>query len=233
MTTTRTNALPASTPTATRAVTPGTSAAAVTARKPVTVRRAVDADADALVDILVRSFDQDPVANWFVRQDEHRAAGFDAFFGMAVRSLTLPHGEVYTTTDLAGVALWVPPGAWQMGWLRQMQLLPEATRAFGPTGLVRGLRSFAALDARHPRWPHQYGMFIGVDPDAQGRGIGSALMRTVADRCDALGIGAYLEGTSPDNVRLYERFGFRIVEQFALPGGGPISTLMWRMPAER
>ena len=200
-------------------------------REPVTVRKATRADADALVDVLVRSFDADPVANWFVRQDERRAEGFEAFFGTAVRQLTLPHGEVYTTADRAGAALWVPPGRWRMGWARQLLLLPRGLRASGPRGLPRSLRSLAALDRLHPRWPHLYGMFIGVDPDQQGRGIGSALMRTVIERCDRTGLPAYLEGTAEDNVRLYERFGFRTVQQLALPGAGPTSWLMWRMPA--
>lgn len=76
-----------------------------------------------------------------------------------------------------------------------------------------------------------YGMFIGVDPDQQGRGIGSALMRTVVEQCDRRGLPAYLEGTAGDNVRLSERFGFRTVQRLALSGGGPTSWLMWRMPA--
>jgi len=200
-------------------------------REPVTVRKATRADAGALVDVLVRSFDADPVVNWFVRQDERRAEGFEVFFDMAVRQLTLPHGEVYTTSDRAGAALWVPPGKSRMGWARQLLLLPRGLRVAGPRGLPRNLRSLAALDRLHPRWPHLYLMFIGVDPDQQGRGIGSALMRPVVEQCDRTGLSAYLEGTAEDNVRLYERFGFRTVQRLALPGGGPTSWLMWRMPA--
>ena len=66
-------------------------------------------------------------------------------------------------------------------------------------------------------------------PELQGHGIGSALLRPVLERCDADGVAAYLEATSSENRRLYERHGFRVVRELPLPAG-PSLWAMWREP---
>ncbi len=69
-----------------------------------------------------------------------------------------------------------------------------------------------------------------MQPDDQGRGIGSALLRPVLTRCDREGVPAYLEASSERNRALYARHGFEVVERIELPGGGPPMWRMWREP---
>ena len=83
----------------------------------------------------------------------------------------------------------------------------------------------------HPHEPHHYLGILGVSPELQGRGIGSALMQPVLERCDRDGMPAYLEATTPRNRALYERHGFRVVLQVRWPDGGPPLWPMWRDPA--
>ncbi len=73
--------------------------------------------------------------------------------------------------------------------------------------------------------PHHYLPYIGVAPEAQGRGLGSALMRPILDRCDEERLPAYLEATSERNAALYERLGFEL-----RAGGSPPLWLMVRPP---
>jgi hypothetical protein len=61
-------------------------------------------------------------------------------------------------------------------------------------------------------------------------GFGAALLRPMLERCDADGVPAYLEATSPRNRALYERHGFEVTEELKLPAGGPPIWLMWREP---
>ena len=68
-----------------------------------------------------------------------------------------------------------------------------------------------------------------MQPAAQGLGLGSALLRATLVGVDAAGEPAYLEATSPDNRRLYERHGFQVVRELPLPGG-PSLFAMWREP---
>ena len=194
------------------------------------VRKAGADDVGAMVEVLTRAFDDDPVINWFVRQDAGREDSFRRFFEVAVRALTLPLGEVYTTSDVSGAALWAPPGTWQLGPDDVHALLPDFTAAFGDDKLERSLEGIAAMDAVHPQDPHFYLLLLGVLPELQGHGVGSALLRAVLARCDEEGLPAYLEATSPRNRSLYERHGFEVASTLTLPGGGPPVWLMWRAP---
>ena len=83
-------------------------------------------------------------------------------------------------------------------------------------------RGFDQLAALHPAEPHWYLSAIGTEPEHQGRGIGGALMRHVLTRRDAAGQAAYLEASRPENVPYYERYGFAVMRQFALPQGPTI-----------
>ena len=42
---------------------------------------------------------------------------------------------------------------------------------------------FERMEDQHPREPHHYLFFLGTRPEWQSRGIGSALMRPVLERC--------------------------------------------------
>lgn len=67
-------------------------------------------------------------------------------------------------------------------------------------------------------------------PDAQGKGLGTALLNEVLNRCDSDGICAYLESSKPENVPYYERFGFTVQEEVPLPKDGPPVWRLWRDP---
>ena len=64
---------------------------------------------DAIGRVLGAAFDDDPVINWFVLQDERRAAAIERLFREVTRFAYLPNGECYITSDELGVAVWRPP----------------------------------------------------------------------------------------------------------------------------
>jgi ribosomal protein S18 acetylase RimI-like enzyme len=85
------------------------------------------------------------------------------------------------------------------------------------------------IDALHPRDPHLYLSVLGVDPSAQRTGLGSRLLEPGLERCDREGVPAYLESSKEANVPFYERHGFRVTDEVAMPRG-PKLWLMWREP---
>jgi GNAT superfamily N-acetyltransferase len=97
---------------------------------------------------------------------------------------------------------------------------PDAPRFLGVNKL---------FDDHHPPGSYWYLQFLGVTPAWQGRGIGSALMAPVLERCDREGARAYLDATSERNRPLYERHGFQAEDPFA--SRGPPLWPMWRQPA--
>ncbi len=71
-----------------------------------------------------------------------------------------------------------------------------------------------------------YLQIIGVSSENQGKGHGGKLLKELIDITDEVKLPIYLETETEDNVRLYERFGFKILEQMNLP---VIKQPMWLM----
>jgi ribosomal protein S18 acetylase RimI-like enzyme len=98
-----------------------------------------------------------------------------------------------------------------------------------PEHLEDVLLTLENMGQSHPEESHWYLPVVGVDPNAQGRGLGGALMRHALARCDAEGSSAYLESTNPRNISLYERHGFKIIDEIRV-GACPVITPMLRKP---
>ena len=194
------------------------------------VRRIVPADVERVTDMMARAFDDDPVVNHLVRQDRSRRRRIRRFMRLALVPLTLPYGETYLTDGFEGAAYWNPPGRRPTGLIDDLRLLPALLRIAGVAGLPRAMASFALMEQKHPEEPHYYLFAIGVDPAMQGRGVGTRLLTPVLGRCDRERVPAYLESTNERNLSLYERHGFRVVEEVALPRAGPTMWRMWRDP---
>jgi GNAT superfamily N-acetyltransferase len=151
-------------------------------------------------------------------------------FTLFLERLWLEQDECYTTANGVGAAVWELPGRWKVGAGTQLALFPRMIGIYR-RHIPRVLRAFYVLESNHPEEPHYYLPFVGVVPEWQGRGIGAALLKPVLDRCDAEGMPAYLEASSPRNRALYERHGFAVTEEFFLGKGSPPLWRMWREPA--
>jgi ribosomal protein S18 acetylase RimI-like enzyme len=120
-------------------------------------------------------------------------------------------------------ALWFPPGLEPDGDAIMAHL--EASVPADRLGaLAGGMKLQGSL---HPEEPHWYLPWIGVRPEAQGRGLGSALLDLGLARADAEGLPAYLEATSRRNAALYARHGFE-VQAIVEAEDYPEIILMWR-----
>ena len=193
------------------------------------VRRARPHDIPALATALARAFYDDPVASWAWKPDELRLAALERFQATRMRQL-ISHGEVWCSDDLSCGALWAPPGHWHSSLKEVAQLVPcfLRPRLFARMPLVAA--GWELLERGHPREPaHYYLAVLGTDPAAQGRGIGSAVLRGVLDQCDQDGVGAFLESSKESNIAYYARHGFRVTEEVRLLRG-PSMWRMWRDP---
>jgi ribosomal protein S18 acetylase RimI-like enzyme len=191
------------------------------------VRKATLADVPNLSGAMARAFYDDPAISHCLVDESRRMRRLERGFELFLHHLYLAHDECYTTDGLVGGALWLPPGKWRLHGLEQLRLLARMARVHG-RALPRILQVLGFLEARHPHMPHYYLAFVGVEPESQGRGVGSTLLQPTLERCDRDGIPAYLEASSERNRALYERHGFEVVEQVRLPRGGPPMWLMWR-----
>lgn len=198
------------------------------------VVKATAAQGPRIVEVMARAFANDPSIDWTIRDDERRERGIELFFDVVLRRMTLPYGDVWTTSgEVQGAALWTPPGKWKLGLVEQLLMAPQMVSAFGWRRLGRVLDSMSLVQQHHPKEPHYYLQSIGVEPALQGRGIGKALLQPVLDRCDQERWPAFLETAQVSNLPLYQSRGFVEVSRAALARGGPLMYFMWREPAPR
>lgn len=195
----------------------------------IDIVRATPGDASRVSDALARAFEEDPVFRWVAPDPDHRRAALPGVFA-TFTDLYLSHDETYLAGTNAGAALWAPAGEEPIPEDRLETLAQGLTEALGESAAARAFELDERLQAHHPGRECFYLQFVGVVPEHRGRGLGSRMLSTVLDRCDADGTAAYLEATSEDNRRLYARHGFETVEEVAVTGG-PTLWPMWRDPA--
>ena len=185
-----------------------------------------DGDVARLAEVLGRAFTDDPLNRHLVPDDQRRVKRLPGGFAEQLRHVFLPPGAVLTTPERTGAALWLGPDAQRLSLGQQLRLMPGTLRLFGLRRLPAALRALAELDRRAPRERHWHLSVLGVTPERQGEGIGSALMRPVLERCDREVRAAYLETANPVNLPFYERHGFAVREQVDLGADLRVWTML-------
>ena len=126
-------------------------------------------------------------------------------------------------------AIWQPVGKWKVPAGDLARGLPAMVRAFRlRTPAMMG--ALTAIEKSHPKEPHYYLEVLGTRKDRQSKGIGSAVINAVLERCDEEGVPAYLESSNPRNIPFYARHGFEVREEVSVGKNGPVATTMWREP---
>ncbi len=196
------------------------------------VRPARPTDRDAIARCLGRAFHDDPVTRWLIgdRPDVVRRASI--LMGRYA-DVHRGHGSLFVAStdpggDVAAVAIWADPGRWHVPLRRYLPHIGGFVVSLGARGLAR-TGSLRAIEQSHPREAHHYLAVLGTDPEAQGHGLGSALVRTVTDRADHEVMAAYLESSKPANVPFYARLGFVPGDDIAITSALAV-TPMWRDP---
>ncbi len=162
------------------------------------------AKVDAIVDTLVLAFSVDPLARWVYPKPQQYLTYFPEFVRLLGRN-AFEAGTARSNVGETGAALWLAPGSHPDEMALEAQL--QRTVAFADQPAAFAL--FEQMGRYHPQESHWYLAFLGVDPKHQRQGYGSALMEPVLRECDRDHTLAYLESSSPESVRLYERHGFK------------------------
>jgi GNAT superfamily N-acetyltransferase len=133
------------------------------------------------------------------------------------------NGEVYATSrNLEGVAVWMPPdhtsGSPPVPEVSQDAL--DRMAYFG--GQLYDVRK------RHVPSSHWFLMIIGVIPELQGQGYARTLLNPVLARIERQHLPCYLDTEVEKNVAIYQRYGFRVVDDSIVVGTGIRSWGMLR-----
>jgi GNAT superfamily N-acetyltransferase len=170
-----------------------------------------------LASVFGRAFVVEPMMRWPLCGgadiEERLTHAFELFMEDPIRL-----GMVWEAGDAMGALIWIPAN--------EMDALGAANQAMRSVfEREDGARRFDQLwdwvESKHPEEPLALLDSVAVEPAAQGRGVGSALIQALLDQARVAGHGALLETGNPRNVPLYERYGFRVVDDADVPGGGP------------
>ena len=187
------------------------------------------------VESLTREFHGDPMWTCVLPDDTTRddlsRPMWDALIGF-----TRIYGAAHTTPEGEGASCWVAPEharmtVWKM--IRTGFALPRSMMRMPKEARDRFFAMMRFIDGHHKRLmadPHWYLWVLGVDPDAQGRGIGKALLRPVLDRASVDGVACYLETQTDANVAFYRKRGFEVLLEEREPVGDLPIWFMARSP---
>ncbi len=200
--------------------------------QPPAVRRVLPSELDRAVGLLSRSFAEDPVLRWALKDGTEFPDALRVYFTFALKQQCAAHDALFVTEDWHGLAAWLPPSgleALALPPLRLLRLLPVTLQCTGWGRLPRRLAITTAMEDRHPTSPpHWYLYFVGVEQEKRREGRATALLRTALGEVDRQHSPAYLEATNPDAVALYERLRFRVISQFRPRPDAPPLFGMWR-----
>lgn len=182
----------------------------------------------AAVELLARAFVTNPLH--VAAFGAGNLARNEAFFRAG---LTVMKGDTYLACDgprPLGFAHWVRSPDCQVSPAEKLRIVPALVRDLGLCAALRVIRWLSAWSTLDPPERHVHLGPIGIDPSAQGRHIGTQLMQMFCDELEQRSLPGYLETDRPENVRFYERFGFRVIAEQAVIGV-PNFFMLRRSPA--
>jgi ribosomal protein S18 acetylase RimI-like enzyme len=196
-------------------------------------------DHAAAVDTLTRAFFDDPGYGYAFPVVESRKRKLHWAFDIKLRLARHRNCQMLSDPQQRGLLVWWKPDQAPHATLWEEIRFGVLTSPFvlGLSTVMRVLPMDRALLSRHQlvleMGPHAYIELFAVDPAAQGAGVGSRLMRQALAHIDAASVPAYLFTSNEVNVPMYERYGFRVVNDEPLDGTGPRAWLMRRDVAGR
>jgi GNAT superfamily N-acetyltransferase len=200
-------------------------------------RYATAEDVEAMAHVLAAAFQDDPGTKVFEPDPEARRRFVPAFFRTFLRASLADGGELAVPAGyVTGVAVWFGPDRYgPSDEALAAHGLGDALDILGPAGTDRLLAMIGELETRHERWmagrPHLRLEFLGVAPEMQRHGIGTALVDVGHRRADERELPCYLETFTIPNVHFYERRGYSVVVEYTVGEGVPVYGL--ERPAQR
>jgi ribosomal protein S18 acetylase RimI-like enzyme len=176
---------------------------------------------------LTAAFAQDPITGFSLQKGPGYPERMLQFFSILMRArivLKMPVLLAKGTSGIQGAVMGYSTlrPAWPTDIAQEWEHFEKAT-----PGLTERLSVYEEIAEKFkPPTPHYYLGAIGVDPAAQGLGIGAHLLKSFCDRSagDHLSSGVYLETATESNLAFYERAGFSETGRGTLGG-----NILWCM----
>ena len=185
--------------------------------------------------ILTRAFYNNPGVTYVLPDPHVRRSVLSWFFTSVVLRASRLCGEIYTTANVDGGALWICPGAnLTIGHALRTEI-SSVPQKLDRSTLARWINVNTHLDsARHHLADklHWYLIALATEPSTD-MAVGRALMAPVLATADWDLRSCYVETFHEGDLPFYERCGFQIAGAGQIPKGGPSFWTLIRPPRPR
>ena len=180
--------------------------------------------------ILGEAFREDPIWSAILKDEPEK---FSIVFEVPLKH-SLKYGKVFCSSpNLEGIAAWLPSNKVNMNIFQLIRsgALFSALKLGNLIGKkIRDVFRMIIEDRdSNMKVPYIYLYAIGVSPEHQGKGIGSNLINKMMDHLPPE-LPIYLETETEQNVKLYEKLGFRVMKEITVP---TLELPMWEMIHDR
>mgnify|MGYP001156799481 FL=1 len=177
---------------------------------------------EAACNALMMGFSSDPFQRWLMPDPTIYYKNFKKWTVNSCKQSFLNKG-VYGDGNNYGTAVWFTP-EFDIDFTDVSETFKEIPK----DRIEQAFKMFEEMGESRVRdaWHLEY---LAVDPSKQGLGLGSLILKESLKVIDELGDAAYLESSNPQNMSLYERFGFRFLKKIQI-GSSPQINTMFREP---
>jgi len=193
----------------------------------VTIAPATHADVEPMVGVLSRGMRDNPlhIAAFGTDGNDRERRLHQLFSLRAASEQFLANTMIARRADgtIVGIYNAMPPGSCKPAVGEQLKMIPGLIK-LGLGNARRVIGWFATWGKQDLPTPHWHFGPFAVDATLQRQGIGSVMLRHFCARMDELGDDAYLETDKPENLALYEKFGFATIGEMQVLG-----VTNWRM----
>lgn len=173
------------------------------------------------LDVLVLAFAADPVERWLYPEAQQYLTHFPEFLA-AFGGKAFSHETVWQLGEFSAVAMWLPPRVEVDG----DAIVAVLTETVAPAKHEDTFSVLSQMDDAHPRFPHWYLAWLGVDGAMQGKGLGRELMEHCLTIVDEDHLPVYLDTPNPKSIPFYERYGFEVTGQAQAGACPPIASML-------
>lgn len=191
------------------------------------IRRMTTEDVPGMIGVFAAGFMDDAFMRWAAPDELARTVLTHQWAMAATGMVVAGHVEGYVADDLAGGALWAPPGVSFWNDDGRAAFFGALVAAMGER--AGELERLSVVGEAHPAEPHWYLHKIAVHPSRQGAGVGQLLVEPILARADDGRYMVHLESSNPRNRSFYHRHGFVPGLSVGLDGGDDL-LVMTRQP---
>jgi hypothetical protein len=184
--------------------------------------------------VITRAFNEDKLYQYLVPNEKLRKTIIPLYYACVIRN-GIQFGEVYTTSSkIEGLAIWFESikfktNIWRIIRAGGLKPLFKANKVI--IKRMKFINKYTyEMHKQYAAEKYWYLTLIGVDPLYQGKGFGSKLIRPMLKYIDSFKLPILLETHNEVNVKIYQKYGFEILNSTIIPNTNISHWLMERPP---